>query len=258
MLTPTQKLEIGELGYTVLESYLSREMLQALRDRVDQLFEEEGAAAGSEFKIEEGARRLANLVDKGTVFEEMLLLPELLEGTGQVLGDRYKLSSLNARSTNPHSADAQPLHCDMGALPDEGGFWVSNTVWMLDDFTRENGAIRAVPGTHRSGKLPQQVLEDARASHPGEVLITAPAGTIVIMNAHCWHGGTANRTDRPRRALHSFFCRWDKPQQQWQKKLLRPETQERLNPQLRALLALDDEENDRLSSQDVVRSGFMK
>lgn len=258
MLTPTQKREIDELGYTVIEGYLSTPLLNELRDRVEELLALEGEAAGSEFKIEEGARRLANLVDKGEVFERMLLMPELLEGTGQVLRPRFKLSSLNARSTNPHSPDAQPLHCDMGALPDEGGYWVSNTVWMLDDFTAENGAIRAVPGTHKSGQLPQQVLADPRASHPDEVLITAPAGTIVIMNAHCWHGGTANRTSKPRRALHSFFCRSDKPQQQWQKKLLRPETQARLAPELRALLAIDDAENDRITSENVVRSGFMK
>jgi ectoine hydroxylase-related dioxygenase (phytanoyl-CoA dioxygenase family) len=78
------------------------------------------------------------------------------------------------------------------------------------------------------------------------------------MNAHLWHGGTANRTDRPRLAMHSFYCRRDLPQQQYQKKLLRPETQLRLSPELRHLLALDDPLNDELSSRFSGRSGFMK
>jgi ectoine hydroxylase-related dioxygenase (phytanoyl-CoA dioxygenase family) len=258
MLTEAQRRDLDELGYVVLERYMSPALLDEVRARVDELFEQEGEHAGSEFKQEPGARRLANLVDKGAVFARCISMPEILEGTRAILGDEFKLSSLNVRSTNPMSDDAQPLHCDMGAIPDERGYWVANTVWMLDEFTRDNGAIRVVPGTHRSGKLPQEVLRDPRAPHPDEILVTAPAGTVVIMNAHCWHGGTANRTDRPRRAMHSFYCRWDKPQQQWQKKLLRPETQASLSPELRKLLALDDEENDRLSSADVVRSGFLK
>jgi ectoine hydroxylase-related dioxygenase (phytanoyl-CoA dioxygenase family) len=258
MLTEAQRRDLDDLGYVVIERYMSPALLEEIRRRVDELFDEEGDSAGSEFKQEPGARRLANLIDKGEVFARCASMPEILEGTGAILGPEFKLSSLNVRSANPMSEDAQPLHCDMGAIPDERGYWVANTVWILDEFTRDNGAIRVVPGTHRSGKLPQEVLADLRAPHPDEILVTAPAGTVVIMNAHCWHGGTANRTDKPRRAMHSFYCRSDKPQQQWQKKLLRPETQAALSPEMRKLLALDDAENDRLSSTDVVRSGFLK
>ena len=258
MLTESQKQQLDDLGFVVLEDYVPAPMLAELRERIDELFAQEGAAAGSEFRQEDGARRLANLVDKGEVFERAISMPEVLEGTGTVIRERFKLSSLNVRSTNPHTADAQPLHCDMAAIPDELGYWVSNTVWMIDDFTVDNGAIRAVPGTHKLGQLPQNVISDIRAPHPGEKLITGRAGTVVIMNAHCWHGGTANRTGQPRRAMHSFFCRWDKPQQQWQKQLLRAETQARLSPALRALLALDDAENDRITSTNTVKSGFLK
>jgi ectoine hydroxylase-related dioxygenase (phytanoyl-CoA dioxygenase family) len=258
MLTPAQRQQLDELGFLVIEEYLRPPELARLRERIEQLFEEEGENAGAEFKKEPGARRLANCVDKGEIFEQCIAMPEILEGTRVVLGERFKLSSLNVRSADPRTGDAQPLHADMGAIADSQGYWVSNTVWMIDEFTRDNGAIRAVPGSHRWNRLPQDALADTRAPHPDEQIITGPPGTVVIMNAHCWHGGTANRTDRPRTAMHSFYCRWDKPQQQWQKKLLRDETKARLTPSLRLLLALDDEENDRLSSADVVRSGFLK
>jgi len=78
------------------------------------------------------------------------------------------------------------------------------------------------------------------------------------MNAHLWHGGAANRTQRPRLALHAFYCRSDKPQQQYQKALLRAETQAALPAQARALLALDDPENDALSAAGAGASGFMR
>jgi ectoine hydroxylase-related dioxygenase (phytanoyl-CoA dioxygenase family) len=78
------------------------------------------------------------------------------------------------------------------------------------------------------------------------------------MNTHAWHGGTANRTPTPRRALHSFYCRRDQPQQQYQRRLLRPETQAALAPELRELLALDDAANDELCVAATSMSGFMK
>jgi hypothetical protein len=78
------------------------------------------------------------------------------------------------------------------------------------------------------------------------------------MNTHAWHGGTANRTGNHRRALHPFYCRFDKPQQQYQKRLLRQETQAGLSPQLRQLLALDDPLNDELSAEEERASGFLR
>jgi ectoine hydroxylase-related dioxygenase (phytanoyl-CoA dioxygenase family) len=183
--------------------------------------------------------------------------PRVLECARHVLGPGLKLSSLNARSANP-GGGAQPLHADMAALPDERGYWVCNTIWMLDASTPDNGALRLVPGSHRRGQLPQQALADPRADHPGQVLVTGRAGTVVVLNAHAWHAGTANRTGRPRTSLHAFYCRRDRPQQQYQKRLLRPEVQRSLPPDLRELLALDDPLNDRLSAAVDVRSGFLK
>jgi hypothetical protein len=257
----TSEEEIQQLdtrGYTVLESHLAPEFLQELRDRVEALYEAEGENAGREFRLEAETRRLANLADKGEVFLRLISLPRLLALVGHVIGGRFKLSSLNARSADPDSSSAQPLHADAGAVADESGFWVCNAIILLDDFTPENGATRVIPGSHHWRQLPQQVLPDPAAPHPDEVLVLGPAGSIVVMNTHAWHGGTANRTGQHRRALHAFYTRWDKPQQQYQKKLLRPETQAALSPELRRLLALDDPLNDKLCAKQTNMSGFLK
>jgi len=256
-LTDEARRRLDEDGWASLDAFIPPGLRARLVERIAALFAEEGERAGSEFKQEPGARRLANLADKGGVFREAMLAPAVLEHVAHVLGPRLKLSSLNARSAEPFGADAQPLHVDAGALPDQRGYWVCNVVWMLDDFTTDNGALRVVPGTHRSGRRPQDVLDDPGGPHPQERLVTGRAGDVVVMNSHLWHGGTANRTPRPRLALHAFYCRWDKPQQQYQKALLRPETQAGLSPAERALLALDDPANDAMSAEGG-RSGFMK
>ncbi len=257
-LSADEKQRLDHDGFLVLESFVEPDTLAALRRRITELFAELGERAGHEYKQEPQTDRLANLVDYGEIFQWAIAVPKLLACVQRVLGREFKLGSLNARSARPHSDWSQPLHCDMGALPDEKGYSVCNVVWLLDDFTTENGAPRYVPGTHNSGKLPQDVLSDLTAAHPEERLITGKIGDVIVMNSHLWHGGTANRADRPRLAMHSFYCRRDLPQQQYQKKLLRPETQRTLSAELRHLLALDDPLNDELSSQFSGRSGFMK
>jgi ectoine hydroxylase-related dioxygenase (phytanoyl-CoA dioxygenase family) len=79
-------------------------------------------------------------------------------------------------------------------------------------------------------------MPDPAAAHPGEVQITGHAGTVVIFNSHLWHGGTQNRSDRPRRALHSYFTRRGNQQQLDQKKYIRPQTLARLSPAARFIL----------------------
>ena len=196
MLTDSAKRQLKEQGFLVLPEFLSEAETKAFRARVEELYAEEGNRSGSEFKQEPGARRLANAVNKGEIFEKVIETPEVLECVEAVLGPDFKLSSLNVRSANPNSNSGQPLHVDSGELPDERGNAVCNSVWMLDDFTERNGALRIVPGSHRWQRLPT----------PGEkvdteMLVTGKAGTVVVMNAHTWHGGTDNRTDHQRRAI---------------------------------------------------------
>lgn len=257
-LTISEIRQLDEEGVLILENFAPPEFVAELRARIDELFAELGDQAGSEFKQEPDTDRLANLVNFGEVFERAIAQPKLLACVAHVLGREFKLSSLNARSARPNTSWTQPLHCDTGALPDEAGNKVCNIVWMLDDFTLDNGPTRYVPGTHKAGKLPQDILADPAAPHPEERFLIGKAGTLAVMNAHLWHGGTANRTDKPRLALHSFYCRRDQAQQQYQKQLLSEEVQQRLSEDLRWLLALDDPLNDKLSSQFSGRSGFMK
>lgn len=257
-MTGREQVQLNELGYVVLERFMDSDYLAAVRQRVDELFEAEGENAGSEFRQEEQTRRLANLVDKHEVFRRAVAVPEIVDLVEGIIGPQWKLSSLNVRSANPFSTWTQPLHADMGAIADERGYWVANSVWMLDDFTEDNGALRIVPGSHRLGKLPQDVLPDPHARHPDEILVTGPAGTVVVMNAHMWHGGTANRTVGHRRAMHGFYCRRDKPQQQYQKQLLSAATKALLDARQRWALALDDPLNDELSRTGSGKSGFLK
>src|SRR5690242_3469191 len=120
-LTAAEARQLDEEGLLILEDFASLEMVAGLRRSIAELFAEQGEHAGAEFKQEPETDRLANLVNRGEIFERAIAEPKLLASVEQVLGAEFKLSSLNARSARPHSAWVQPLHCDTGALPDGRG-----------------------------------------------------------------------------------------------------------------------------------------
>jgi ectoine hydroxylase-related dioxygenase (phytanoyl-CoA dioxygenase family) len=221
-------------GYVPLPGILSPKQLELLRARVDELLAHEGGEAGREVHQEAGTDRLADLVNKDPMFDVCFTDPRLLACIAHVLPD-FKLSSLNFRAALPGSG-LQDLHTEGGPVTDLDQFQVCNSVWLLDEFTADNGATRVVPGSHRSGTSPRDVMSDRRAAHPSEILVTAPAGTVVVFNSHLWHGGTVNRTSRSRRAMHSYFTRRANGQQLDQKKYVRPETLSRLTPAARFIL----------------------
>jgi Phytanoyl-CoA dioxygenase (PhyH) len=227
-------------GYCILPGLMSTALVEQLRARVEELFASEGDRAGIELRQESGARWLTNLVDKGQIFAQPIVMDLILESVAHVLGADFKLSCLSLRDPAPNEGGSQPLHVDMGLLPDASGPLMCNTVWMLDDFTPENGAMRVVPGSHKWGRRPEEAIDDPNAIHSDEVLLTGKAGDVVVVNASVWHGGRPNRTSGMRRAMHGFYVRHDVPQHLCPKRRLSEDTQARLGPEVRQILALDD------------------
>ena len=234
-LTDGEKEQLDRDGFLPLPGILSMEQVDALRQRTRELSLQEGADAGKEVHQEAGADRLSDLVNKDPVFAICFTRPRVLAAVAHVLGGDLKLSSLNSRAALPGEG-LQALHLDGGQPSAPGIYDVCNSIWLLDDFTPENGPTRLVPGTHRAGRGPGDVMADPAAPHPDEVLLLAPAGTVAVFNSHVWHGGTRNGSGRPRRALHSFFTRRNQPQQLDQRKFLRPETSARLSEAARVVL----------------------
>ena len=220
-------------GYAPLPGVLSDEQVTRMRARLAELAAAEGDRAGMEVHQEAGTDRLADLVNKDPVFEVCFTDPRVLACIAHVLGE-FKLSSLNSRAALPGQG-RQALHTEGGPVGD-GPYQVCNSIWLLDDFTADNGATRVVPGSHRFTVSVRDAMTDPAAAHPDEVKLIAPAGTVVVFNSHLWHGGTLNQTSRKRRAVHSYFTRRGNGQQTDQQKYIRPETLARLSPAARFIL----------------------
>ena len=196
--------EIAEQGFAVVPDVFSPGEVDRMRTAIEEVFtREEGALAGHGPHV----RFSINLTNKHAIFRDMVQHPVLMELMAGLLGDDFILASLHTRSTYP-GAPAQGLHRDW-LLDRRIPFPTHvNSMWMLDDFTAENGATRVVPGSHLWDEEP----ETGRA-YP-EVQASGKAGSVAVFDSRLYHAGGANRSTGRRRGLTGFFCRaWAKPQE---------------------------------------------
>ena len=231
--------QLDEHGYVVLEGALTPEQTNALRDRSIELIKEERAAGGEHVYFDGKSQRVWNLVNKGRMYEEMIQLPQVLEFQEYLLGDDCVLSSFTVNLIGPGSP-AGNLHADypLGSFPKPlplGAFY-ANTIFVLDDFTLENGATRMVPGSYTLGYGPEPEKQ-----YDDVIQLSACKGDIVIFHGATWHGSGANRSEQERMILLGFFCRSFIKTQQDNFKLAMPEVVERATPTLKRLLGFDSQ-----------------
>ncbi|AZN40297.1 phytanoyl-CoA dioxygenase family protein [Paenibacillus albus] len=239
LLSKEEKASLDELGFVIFHDLIDPEWIDSLRERYEYLMEEEGAKAGLEVHQEAGTRRLSDLANKGEDFDGTYTHPKILAAVNYILKRDFKVSAMNGRDAIPGEGH-QSLHADWTAPRKiEEPFHVAISIWMLDDFTMDNGATRVVPGTHLLKGSPSDYMEDPSSPHPDELIVTGRAGTVIVLNSHTWHGGTTNRTDKSRRALHPYFTAREFPQQQNMRDSIRKVTYDRISPAARYLLDVD-------------------
>jgi hypothetical protein len=196
--------EIERQGYILLEGAIPGHRVEELRQAMEVVFAEYEKLRGP---FPSNERFIGNLTNKHPLFLQLLEETQSVRRIAErLLGPDYILGSLNTRCTWPYSP-AQGLHRDHdGDLAPFVTYLQS--IWLLDDFTSENGATVIVPETHR----PEAGDPQPGVTYPVQSVI-APAGSVLVFPASLWHGGGEHRSGGPRRALHGYFCRpWCRPQ----------------------------------------------
>jgi len=111
----------------------------------------------------------------------------------------YCLNGLHGRNPLPGFGQ-QGLHADC-LRGRENDCILITALWMLDDFTLENGSTRVVPGSHRITRPISKAYAQPLARHPDEKIIIGSAGSVLLFNGYLWHSGRRNDSNRPRRAV---------------------------------------------------------
>jgi ectoine hydroxylase-related dioxygenase (phytanoyl-CoA dioxygenase family) len=222
-------------GVCVVEDFIAPELLERIRRHIDDLNAGE-RRAGVAFLESEGVnQRVFNLVNKGEVFEEIVQRPDVLAVMDKLLGGDFILSGFSSNTTAP-GGEEMMLHSDSGYVPAPHPEYLlsGNAVWMIDDFTDENGGTRYVPGSHKLRTNPE----------PGEtyetVPIVGPAGAVAFLHGYTWHKTGANVSRASiRRALFAYYVRPFLRVQENHIVSVREEVWHRASPRLRHLLGGD-------------------
>ena len=231
---------LDEHGYVVLKEVLTTNQVSALKERSVKLIEKE-RELGAQLYLDNRSQRVWNLVNKGKVFVDMIQHPLVLEFQEHLLGKNCTLSSFTVNLIGSGSPVSE-LHIDypLSSLPTPLPSFAlcANSVYLLDDFSLENGATRLVPGSHKRSYGPS-----SGGTYDDIIQVTGKKGDIIIVHGHIWHSSGENRTDQDRVALLGFFCRSFMKPQQDHLRLIGPEIIEDASPTLKRLLGMDSQPN---------------
>ncbi len=201
LLTTNERQLLDRDGYLVLEGIVQPERVEAMRGRLETLL------AGTE-QDHRGTLVVDGLLEE-EVFDAAWLHPRVLAAVRHVLGDGCRLMGVASRGIRPGHGQ-QDLHADWGKQGEPGVWYGCHVICPLVDFTKENGATRVVPGSHRNPKM-LNTRHDPHKPHPAQRQLVGGAGTVFVLNIHCGHSAVHNSSNEPRHAIFAHFSRRDSP-----------------------------------------------
>ena len=230
------KQHLSEYGMCFVPEVLSDGEIERLRNALDE-------QAAAERKLGDLAppgalgnkQHVANMVNKGRVFLDLIERPETDELAGFMLGRTFLVSSMTGGMFHAPTTEPQPLHRDQGYVPAMATFPAAcNLFWLLDDFTPESGSTHVVPGSHR-WRPEYQIKAPPREM---SVQVEVPAGSVFAWEGRIWHGLGVNTNGQPRRSITTYFCLpWMRQQENWGVSCLQ-EVLDEASPKLRARLGM--------------------
>lgn len=232
--------EIEGLGFTVIPPErvgppdLAADLLQGICEISEQKhgqwpdFEQGTTHADPVEPVE----RQAFLLARGRAFERALMNPVVQTMVRYLVGDDAVLSTCMSRIKGRGVLPLM-LHSDQTFHPAPLPL-VCNATYLLTDYTRENGALCFMPGSHRLQRNPlpeenfnlgglDRVSAEAAVAEgrhlevrdpPGLHVVEAPAGSLAVWPGNTWHGAVPRSAPGLRVNLILYFCnKWLRPQE---------------------------------------------
>ena len=156
-------------------------------------------------KLTEEKRGGNMLLAKNPIFAEAIMNPKLLAMAEYSVGRGFLISQV-AASVRPKGSPELGLHADHNWLP--APFPAHNMLltgcWACDEFTKEHGSTRLIPGSHVLRRHPraEEIAEGA-----GAIAVECPPGSVAMWDGNIWHGNWARETDGERVVCHITYTR---------------------------------------------------
>jgi len=152
----------------------------------------------------------SHLVYEAQLFIEVLTHPVKKALMTHMLGEGHRLSVSDGwiKWQTPDTWEEESttgFHTDQSVVPAPWNWrlpHIANMNWILTDYTRDDGALAYVPGSHREQRLPK--LGEAL---PRAVPVEAPKGSLVMFQGGLWHGAYRKKTPGLRLTILGQHCR---------------------------------------------------
>jgi ectoine hydroxylase-related dioxygenase (phytanoyl-CoA dioxygenase family) len=208
-LTAGERESLDRDGYLVVPALLDEHIVAPVRARTAELVHDTIVAWDADPAPGNAAEWVvaADLDATDPDFAPLCAHPLVADAVAAVLGPDAYLRGLTLRAPLPGTGH-QGLHPDFDGRH-TGIPWRSlSAMWCISAFTRDNGPLRVIPGSHRVPGSPVDALPLGfeLGPHPSEVKIVAPAGSLILFAAaDLWHSGTFNYSPGPRLAVTANF-----------------------------------------------------
>lgn len=220
-------------GYVLIPEVLSATQAEEARSLVLKLVEDERQQG--KLLIDGKRERLFSLVYKGEIFEFMVQHPKVIDVIEQILGEDMTLGGFSAHVLKP-GATNMGVHVDYPYWTMKPPFPASpvmevQVIWMVEDFTEDNGAPIFVPGSQKFCSPP-----DLEHFSKAAQKIIGKAGSVVISHGLCWHDTSVNSAEKPRVSiLGNYAPKFVRPLEDPSHDM-RQEVVDRASPKLKQLL----------------------
>ncbi len=225
------RTDLTEFGCARLSGVIPSDTVSRLRALIAEAARADQEDQGSYLYSGDANQRIWMLPPRHQLFVELAANPVAIDMMRTILGDNPLLSNLSANITGP-GGEAMIPHWDQDWADRPWPLALAaHVIWMLDDFTVENGATLVAPGSHRLDTAPPQ---------GSLVPATGPAGSALLLDGRTWHGTGANTSrSARRRGILAYYCRPYIRQQENYLVSLPVEFQSKLDPSHRKLFGLE-------------------
>lgn len=201
---PAVRQALDRDGCVVITDLIDSNMLDAVERELAPYFQD--TPCGEGYFWGKKTKRMGGLFAKSPHCRDLAIDAAVLEIVKSILlegCEQIQINLTQAIEIEPGEPE-QILHRDdeVFPFPHEGTEFMMNALWALDDFTTENGATRIVLGSHR------EELDRAPPEDRVEYAVMAK-GSVLIYLGSVVHGGGANKSTAPRRAVAmSYSLGW--------------------------------------------------
>lgn len=189
-------------GGVIVERLTTDETIAEILKDFRPQYEKEGDKFSNDFNGYK-TLRLGAVLGFSRRSADLIAHPLVMSVADKVLlsnAESYRIGSTTAIEIHP-GEDDQVLHRDDDFYPHRipGIEYQIGAMWAFDDFTKENGATRVVPGSHWIGSVETYSEEDV-------VQAEMPKGSVLLYFGSTFHGGGANRSAAPRSSLINTYA----------------------------------------------------